>query len=266
VLEHLPQDSTPQAHLRVTPTPGNVRNLPGDSTDPDRSKQMKLTIFAATGGVGRELLTQALDAGHDVTVVVRNPAKLPAALAATGRVRVVSANMAAPDPEALEAAVAGAAAVLSALGPHSNADAGIAAPGTQAIVAAMQATGVRRIVAVSAAPVGTVPTPSNPNPPKHDLGDGFFMRHLLSHVANARLGKVFADLARMEDILASSGLDWTAIRPPQLTGKPLTGRYRTAYGQNIRGGLSVPRADVAHLMLKVLDRPETIGHTIGIAS
>lgn len=227
---------------------------------------MKLTIFAATGGVGRELLTQALDAGHDVTVVVRDPAKLPAALGGTGRVRVVSANMAAPDPEALEAAVAGADAVLSGLGPHSNADAGIAAPGTQAIVSAMQTAGVRRIVAVSAAPVGTVPTPSNPNPPKHDPGDGFFMRHLISYVANARLGKVFADLARMEDILASSGLDWTAIRPPQLTGKPLSGRYRTAYGQNIRGGLSVPRADVAHLMLKVLDRPETIGHTIGIAS
>lgn len=225
---------------------------------------MKLTIFAATGGVGRELLTQALDAGHDVTVVVRNPAKLPAAVG--GRVRVVSADMAAPDPGALEAAVAGADAVLSGLGPHSNADAGIAAPGTRAIVTAMQAAGVRRIVAVSAAPVGTVPTPSNPNPPKHDPGDGFFMRHLLSHVANARLGKVFADLARMEDILASSGLDWTAIRPPQLTGKPLTGHYRTAYGQNVRGGLSVPRADVAHLMLKVLDRPETIGHTIGIAS
>ena len=46
----------------------------------------------------------------------------------------------------------------------------------------------------------------------------------------------------MEDILALSGLDWTVIRPPQLTGNPLTGTYRTAYGQNLRGGLSVPRA------------------------
>jgi nucleoside-diphosphate-sugar epimerase len=38
---------------------------------------MKLTIIAATGGVGRQLLAQALDAGHDVTAVARNPAKLP---------------------------------------------------------------------------------------------------------------------------------------------------------------------------------------------
>jgi uncharacterized protein YbjT (DUF2867 family) len=221
---------------------------------------MKLTIIAATGGVGRELLEQAVAAGHDVTAVVRNPGKL------SREVRAITADLAAPDPAALESAVAGADAVLSGLGPHSNSDAGIASQGTPAVVAAMKAAGVRRIVAVSAAPVGTVPTPSRPSPPKHDPGDGFFMRHLLSHIANARLGKVFADLAQMEDVLGRSGLDWTVIRPPQLTGKPLTGTYRTAYGQNLKGGLSVPRADVAHLMLRVLNQPETIGQAIGIAS
>ena len=221
---------------------------------------MKLTIIAATGGVGRELLEQAVAAGHDVTAVARNPGKL------SRQVRALTADLAAPDPAALESAVAGADAVLSGLGPHSNSDAGIASQGTPAVVAAMKAAGVRRIVAVSAAPVSTVPTPSRPSPPKHDAGDGFFMRHLLSHIANVRLGKVFADLAQMEDILAESGLDWTVIRPPQLTGKPLTGTYRTAYGQNLKGGLSVSRADVAHLMLRVLNQPETIGQAIGIAS
>jgi putative NADH-flavin reductase len=221
---------------------------------------MKLTIIAATGGVGRELLEQAVAAGHDVTAVVRNPRKL------SRDVHVVTADLAAPNPAALESAVAGADALLSGLGPHSNSDAGIASQGTPALVAAMKATGVRRIVAVSAAPVSTVPTPSRPSPPKHDPGDGFFMRYLLSHIANARLGKVFADLAQMEDILAESGLDWTVVRPPQLTGKPLTGTYRTAYEQNLKGGLSVPRADVAHLMLRVLGQPETIHQAIGIAS
>jgi putative NADH-flavin reductase len=70
----------------------------------------------------------------------------------------------------------------------------------------------------------------------------------------------------MEDVLAGSGLDWTVVRPPQLTDKPFTGHYRTAHGQNIRGGWSVSRADVAHLMLRVLEQPETIKQTIGIAS
>ena len=221
---------------------------------------MKLTIIAATGGAGRELLEQAAAAGHDVTAVVRNPAKL------SRQVQSVTADLSRPDPAVLESAVVGADAVLSGLGPHSNSDAGIASAGTPAVVAAMKAAGVRRIVAVSAAPVSTVPTPSRPSPPEHDPGDGFFMRHLLSHIANARLGKVFADLAEMEDILRESGLDWTVVRPPQLTGKPFTGTYRTAYGQNLRGGLSVPRANVAHFMLHILGQPDTIHQAIGIAS
>ena len=222
-------------------------------------REMKLTIIAATGGVGRQLLEQAVAAGHDVTAVARNPGKL------TRQVRTVTADLAAADPAALQAAVAGADAVLSALGPHSNADAGIAAPGTRSIVDAMQAAGVRRIVVVSAAPVGTVASPGNPHPPKYDPGDGFFMRHLFSRIAGAMFGKVYDDLALMEDILRDSGLDWTIVRPPQLTDKPLTGTYRTAIDRNLRGGFSVSRADVAQLMLRVLEQPETIHHVIGIA-
>jgi len=54
-------------------------------------------------------------------------------------------------------------------------------------------------------------------------------------------------------------------RPPRLTDKPVTGRYRTAYGQNIRRGLFVSRADVAHYMLRAIDQPATFGQTVGIA-
>jgi uncharacterized protein YbjT (DUF2867 family) len=75
-----------------------------------------------------------------------------------------------------------------------------------------------------------------------------------------------ADLAQMEDALRDSGLDWTVVWPPRLTDKPLTGAYRTAYGQNLRRGLLVSRADVAHLMLGALEQPETIKRTIGIAN
>jgi putative NADH-flavin reductase len=220
---------------------------------------MKLTIVAATGRIGRQILEQALAAGHDVTAVARNPATLPAP------VRPVTADLAAADPAALESAVAGADAVLSGLGPRSLSDTGIASTGTRAIVQAMRATGVRRIVVVSAAPISTVPSPGRPDPPRHDPGEGFFMRHLFSPLAKAAFRRHYADLALMEDILRDSGLDWTVIRPPRLTDKPLTGAYRTAYGRNLRGGLRVSHADVAHLMLRVLEQPETINQAIGIA-
>ena len=221
---------------------------------------MKLTIFAATGGIGRQVLEQAVAAGHDVTAVVRNPKKL------SRQVRTVTADLAAADPSALEFAVDRADAVLSGLGPRSNSESKIVSQDTRAIVQAMQATDVRRIVVVSAAPIGTMPSHGRPKLPKHDPGDGFFMRNLLGPLVKAALRKHYTDLALMEDILHDSGLDWTVVRPPRLTDGPLTGTYRTAYGRNLRRGILISRADVAHLMLRVLEQPETIKQTIGIAN
>lgn len=220
---------------------------------------MKLTILAATGGIGRQALEQALAAGHDVTAVVRNPSNL------SRNIRTVTADLAAANPAALECAVAGADAVLSALGARSRSDLGVAWRGTRDAVRAMQATGVRRIVVVSAAPIGTVASPGRPHPPKHDPGDGFFMRHLGARFARAAFRKHYADLALMEDVLRDSGLDWTIVRPPRLADKPLTGDYRIAYGRNLRGGVHISRANVAHFMLRVLQQPEAIGQTVGIA-
>jgi nucleoside-diphosphate-sugar epimerase len=142
----------------------------------------------------------------------------------------------------------------------------VASRGTLAIVEAMRATGVRRVVVVSAAPVATVASPGRPDPPRHDPGDGLVTRRVLMPLLLATLREVYRDLALMEDTLRDSILDWTVVRPPRLTDGPLTGTYRTALGRNLRGGLLVSRADVAHLMLATLDRPETIGQTIGIAN
>jgi nucleoside-diphosphate-sugar epimerase len=156
--------------------------------------------------------------------------------------------------------------VPSGLGPRSNSEAGIATRGTRAIAAAMKSTGARRIVVVSAAPIGTVPSPARPDPPRHDPGDGFLMRHLAAPLTKAAFRKHYADLAQTEDILRDSDLEWTAVRPPRLTDKPLTDTYRTAYGQNLRRGIFISRADVAHSMLRALEQPETTRQTIGIAS
>ena len=223
---------------------------------------MKLTIFGATGGIGAELLQQALAAGHEVTVAVRNPGKLSASLNGT---RVVATDLEHPEPGTLESAVAGADAVLSCVGPRPMAKAGVAEHGTSAIVAAMQATGVRRIIVVSAAPISTMPSSGRPHPPSQDPGEGFFMRNLGTPFFKTVLRERYTDLALMEDVLRASDLDWTIFRPPRLTNGRLTGRYRTAMGRNLRGGNVISRADVAHAMLAALGRRETIRGEIGIA-
>ncbi|MEZ0067320.1 putative NADH-flavin reductase [Streptacidiphilus sp. MAP12-20] len=222
---------------------------------------MKLTIVAATGGIGRQLLAQSLAAGHEVTAVVRNPAKLDADVPA------IAVDLSSPDAyaDALRGAVTGADAVLSGLGARTKADHGVATRGTRALVDAMQATGTRRLVVVSAAPIGTFPSPARPNPPRHDPGDGFVMRHVLNPLVKAALRGHYADLAAMEDEVRASGLDWTLVRPPQLTDKPLTGTYRTALGRNLKGGTKISRADCAQLMLRTLSMPESERAVVGVA-
>ena len=228
------------------------RIVPGDG-------RVKLGLFGATGGVGREVLSQAIAAGHTVTAVVRNPSKLPA------DVYVVRQDLANPDNRVLAAAMRGVDAVISTVGPSRAAQAGIVAPSTAAITHAMDCAGVRRLVVISAAPVGVVPSTHRPQPPRYDAGDDPLMRYLLSPLIRRLFRRVYLDLAAMEDLLRDGSLDWTAIRPPRLTNGPLTRTYRTAIDRNLRHGLIISRPDVAHLMLSVLQQRPTVRHSVGVA-
>jgi putative NADH-flavin reductase len=221
---------------------------------------MKITIIGATGGIGAQLLEQARAAGHDVTAVVRSPEKL------ASDVRGVGIDLSTPSPPGLADAVAGADAVLSALGARTDADAGISSRGTATIVAAMKESGARRLVVISAVPIGTVASPARPNPPRRDPGDSFFVANVLTPIVKRAFGKNYADLALMEDEVRASELDWTIVRPSRLTDKPRSGSYRTDAEKNLRGGTSVARADVADFMLEAAERPETIGQTVRVAS
>jgi putative NADH-flavin reductase len=69
----------------------------------------------------------------------------------------------------------------------------------------------------------------------------------------------------MEEVIRTSGLDWTIVRPPRLTNKPPTGHYRTAINRGVRGGYTIGRADLAGAILTMLDDPASIHAAIGIA-
>lgn len=211
---------------------------------------MRLTVFGATGGIGGHVVRQALDAGHAVTAVVRDPARL--------ELRHPSLTVVtAPDLNELAAvlpAVRGSDAALSAVGPRSGKDGPVASTATRGILSALEAAGVRRFVAVSAAPVGPVPE-----------GDSFLNRRMLMPLIGRILHGVYTDLATMEDDMRHSTIDCTAVRPPKLSNKALTGVYRTAIGGNVPRGYSISRADAAHAMLATLENPATFGQPLGIA-
>lgn len=211
---------------------------------------MKLTVFGATGGVGREVVRQALAAGHHVTAVVREPARFTV----TGeQLDVFRSDL--RDSDELRAAVTGRDAVLSGLGARTLKDAGtgIATRLTRPVLRAMEAEGVRRIVVVSAGPLG-------PEPADQPLVD-----RLLVKGVKAALKRVYADLGTMEADLADSATDWTSVRPPRLTDKPVTGHYRMVVGGSPSRGRFLARADVAHAMLAVLDDPATVRQGVGVA-
>ncbi|HEY0396909.1 MAG TPA: NAD(P)H-binding protein [Acidimicrobiia bacterium] len=211
---------------------------------------MKLTVFGATGGIGGHVVRQALDAGHKVTAVVRDPTGFGVSHPALEVVTVPGLT----DPGALRAVVDGSDAAISGVGPRGRKDGPVASTTTRAMLSALEASGVRRFVAVSAVPVGPVPE-----------GESFLNRRLLLPFISRLLRDVYADLAAMEDEIRRSDTDWTVVRPPKLTDKPLTGKYRVVVGGNVPRGYAISRADVAHAMLAALDDPATFGKPVGVA-
>ncbi|MFM9613667.1 NAD(P)-dependent oxidoreductase [Streptomyces niveiscabiei] len=209
---------------------------------------MKLTVLGATGGIGREIVRQALDAGHEVTAIVRDPARLTV----TGtHLEVVRADL--TDPESLLPALTGRDAVLSGLGPRGRADAGVATRLTRTALTALESTDVRRFLLVSASPVGPAPA-----------DDGLLDRGMRSAVS-AILRPVYDDLREMETDVARSTTDWTFVRPPRLQDKPLTGVYRRVIGGFPRAGRFIGRADVAHAMLGMIGEAGTVKQGVGVA-
>ncbi|MFF2195633.1 NAD(P)-dependent oxidoreductase [Streptomyces sp. NPDC058157] len=217
---------------------------------------MKITVFGATGGVGREVVRQALAAGHEVTAVVRDPARLDAPAQERLRVAVVKDLT---DESALLPVLAGQDAVVSALGSASNKQARLApvtGPALRAVVAAMRRAGVERLMAVSAAPLAP-----------DAKGDGLLVRKVGYPLLRWALRDLYADLAVMESVIAeASGLRWTVVRPPRLLNRLGTGYYRRTLDGNVPGGRVIARADVATALLDILSDPASEGHAVGVAA
>lgn len=214
---------------------------------------MKLTVFGATGGIGGQVVRQALAAGHTVTAVVRDPARFtvdddPALYVAT--VPDLSDLTAVP---ALTTALSGSDAAISGIGPRNAKDVTVASTTTRAVLKALAKQGVTRFLAVSATPVGPIPD-----------GEDFLNRRLVYPVTRRLLRGIYGDLAVMEADIAASGLRWTVVRPPRLHDKP-AGEYRTAIDANVPRGHFVARSEVAQAMLAMIDDPDTFGKAVGVA-
>lgn len=193
---------------------------------------MKITIFGASGGTGRQLVQQALASGHEVTAFVRNPAKLNFQHEC---LRIVQGDV--TDAAAVERAVDGASAVISALNTRPGAKGSSITQGTQNILAAMRKFGVRRLV-FSAAPSARDP---------QDSPDLRFQLMIGLVRLIARSG--YEDIVGSALAVRASNVDWTIVRLPFPTDDPSIGHVKVGF-LNKESGTRISRADAAEFMLQ----------------
>jgi putative NADH-flavin reductase len=201
---------------------------------------MRLAIFGATGGTGLELTRQALERGHNVRALVRNPNRMTLM---SENLRIVLGNVL--DHESVTKTVLGCDAVLDCLGQRNlMRNTRVVSVGTHLIMAVMKEHGVRRLVVESAFGAGESLTQAN------------FLQRL---VFSTLLWAPFQDKNVMEPEVKSSGLEWTILRPTKLTNAGPAGHYTTTF---MEPALSwVLRADVATAMLRAVEDGLWVGES-----
>ncbi len=203
---------------------------------------MKIVVFGASGGTGRELVRQGAAQGHEVTAFVRNPASMEA----RSGVHIFAGNVL--DDRAVTNAIAGQEAVLSALGSHSLRDNSLLPEAIRRILPAMQQYRVRRLIVLGAA--GAWP------------GSGGRVsvvgRLFVGLLRLTMLRRPFQAQRAMQELIQTSDTDWTIVQPPFLLNAPGRGAYRVGGESLPPRGARIARADVAQFMLAQLGSAEWV--------
>ncbi|GAA2500950.1 NAD(P)-dependent oxidoreductase [Winogradskya humida] len=191
-----------------------------------------VVVLGAAGRTGRLIVAEALRSGHRVTAAVRNPASVPRAPG----LRVEQADV--RDAGSLRTVIQGHDAVVCAIGAPGSRAGNLYSDGARAIVTAMRATGVGRLLAITSVGV-------RHDDPHHS----WWYRGLIRPLGR----DLYADMARMEDIVRDSDLDWTFVRPTYLQDREPTGAYRATDNSTPEGGWRITRTDVARFIVDELD-------------
>ena len=195
---------------------------------------MNILIVGASRGIGRQLVEQALAAGHSVTALARHPERLAIE---HERLRKVQGDIL--DSGSLSGAMAGQDAVCCAIGvsiPWEQP--GVFSKGTERLLQAMKGNAVRRLVCVTGIGAGD------------SKGHGGFLYDCIAFPL--LLKSVYADKDRQEALIRAADVDWTIVRPGFLSNGPLTRRYRVLTDLSGVTAGWISRADVAHFMVEEL--------------
>ncbi len=203
---------------------------------------MRLAVFGATGRAGRIVVAHALQCGHEVTALTRDPGRI----APHARLRAVCGDV--RDPAAVATTLDGADAIVSTLGKQRQGP-DICADGIRTILSTAADTGPRRLIVLS----------------NYGVADS---RRRNAYVAISWLLEraVLRDKAQMEALLHDSDMDWTVVRAPVLTNGARTARYRTGADLRISFTANVSRADLAEFIVTELHDNAYLRRAVTITS
>jgi putative NADH-flavin reductase len=212
-------------------------------------KMKNIVVFGATGPTGREFVKQALEEGHELTVIVRDPISLNLT---HHKMKVIKGDVL--ECSSFENEMVGKDVVISCLGSGGKTKTTIIySKGMENIISTMGKSGINRLICISAMGLST-----NDNM-------GFLTRILTKFVAQKIYKEPYKDMRLMEKILENANLEWTILKPPALTNKAKTGTYRLGINEHISRPFSISRADLADFMLRSIDDSKTFRAKVEIA-
>lgn len=208
---------------------------------------MKVFLLGATGSTGYEILKRLVKDEHSIKALVRNPAKLNLAeiqQSYDGQVEVIAGGVF--EPEKLNEHFRGCDLIISALGTGtSNSYTEIYSQGGRNILSAMRATGVKKLITITSGLI--------------DMSDPSTDNFFLNRIIRPNYNKVYYDQTRWETVLDDTrDIDWTCVRPTNLTNKAFTGKYRIKLNHCPKGGRKIGRADLADFIVKQINSDEFI--------
>lgn len=203
---------------------------------------MKITILGSTGFVGKVLIKKVIAAGYQVKTLARNPEKLEEI---KDKVEIIKGSVF--ESSSLEAALEGAEVVLSTIGPPAG------KPGDpyqyenamKDIVRIMDRKGIKRYIHIGGA--------------AHQGGENEvwnFNRKFLRHFLNL-VGKQILVAKHLEwEVLKSSDLDWTLVRPPRIANSAASGNISA--DEKVLKSLKINVGDLTDFVLHQITSKEWI--------
>jgi len=207
-----------------------------------------ILVFGASGGTGLEVVEQALEAGHQVTAILRKPDAFPIR---HEHLRIIKGDVLIPTT--YENVFFGMDLVVSCLGSKTKEATTVYSQGVTNIIRAMKKVEMDRIICLSAGGVEIDPHAS------------FLRKFMMKNVLQKIFKYIFADMLQMEQILQESNLNWTVIRPPRLLDGDKTGKYRTSINDFITQMSSLKRSDLADYIVHHLDDAKTFKGKVEIS-